>query len=87
MVFYLKYCNFFELNNSPAFQFSTASEAKAHISANFDDGVWLAYAQKPPKENEDSPDFFAYDSVEAAKEAIDGAYIEMGGAISNIANN
>ena len=84
MVFYLKY----EYGEKcPVFRFSTASEAKAHISDNFNDVVWLACAQEPPKENEDSPDFFAYDSIEAAKEAIDEAYVEMGGTISNTANN
>ena len=53
MVFYLKYSNFFELEKSPTFQFSTAAKAKAHISDNFDDGVWIACAQEPPKKNED----------------------------------
>ena len=82
MVFYLKY----EYGEKcPVFRFTIASEAKAHISDNFDDVVWLAYAQKPPKENEDSPDFFVYESIEEAHDAIDEAYIKMGGDV-NTAN-
>lgn len=74
MLFFLKYESG---ENCQVFQFTNASDAQAHIQKNLKDVVWIAYAQEPLKDGEDSPDFFAYDNIEAANEAIDRARVEM----------